>query len=158
MYPGTRSAGVIGTPARRPERTGQWRDATRIPRGMQQFDRWYIPPAGRRRIYPSDSDAVLHSRNGNRFLFFEFKPVGLEDVPGAQGELLRGLSLKEGVQAIVVFDPCWDDASDEKYDPKATLRSILFRRGVRHDTVTTVERLNASVADWYDNRGSLAEA
>ena len=131
-----------------------WRDPTRIPRGMAEYGRWWTPIPEAPSVSPSDLDGYLHSRHGDRFLLFEFKPAGAE-VGKGQAMSLLAFSRKPGVQCLVVFDPMAHDESRSRYSPDLALDVDWYRNGAIYTVTATVQRLVEQVHDWYRGDGLL---
>lgn len=125
-----------------------WRDQTRIPRGMQDFARWWRPIPGNAAVSPSDVDALLHTKHGDRFLMLEFKPARGRVTTGQRRTLLA-FSRKEGCQALVVFDPHSRDDSRTPYDPELVLDVVLYTGGREVPESVTVARLVQAMHEWY---------
>lgn len=138
----------------RPE-TYQKQDSEPL-KGMANFARWWSPKA--RSLSPSDIDAWLHSRTGDRHLFIEFKTQN-EDLSkmGGQLEGLTSLTRRDGIQVLIVFDPYWNDPSSAPMDREAPLRVVVIRNGrVQPEQVTTLGRFSDCVWDWNWDKGPLA--
>lgn len=125
-----------------------WRDQTRIPRGMQDFARWWKPVPGHPGVAPSDVDALLHSKYGDRLLMLEFKPARGR-VSAGQRRTLLAFSAKDGCCAIVVHDPHSRDDSRQPYDPELTLDAVLYLGGREIPQRVTLARLVEAIHDWY---------
>ncbi|OZB80561.1 MAG: hypothetical protein B7X41_16765 [Microbacterium sp. 14-71-5] len=129
--------------------TAEYQDRAHLPAGMSHFARWFQGIPGRPKVQPADGDAILHStRRGNRFLLFEFKPVGAPLTTG-QSILLSGFGRKPGCQAMLVFDPHAHDRSGAAYAEDEEVALRVFSRGFEADVVTTFRGLNRVLAAWY---------
>lgn len=128
----------------------KWRDMSRIPKGMSDFHRWYRPEIDSI-ISPSDVDGILHTKNGNRFLMFEFKPEGATLTTG-QRITLQGFSRLPGCTSIVVFDPFWDDTSREPYDDDLTVKILIYEHGQPKTLRRTIRQLNQSIEKWFHSK------
>jgi len=127
----------------------EWRDEANPPKGMCDYARWYRPPGIDSRMMPSDGDAILHSKNGNRFILFEFKPQHGSLTVG-QRILLEGFSEKPGCMSVAIYDPYSHDKSRRRYADDLELEMTVFMDGVEQDVyLTNVENLNKFIAWWF---------
>lgn len=130
----------------------EWRDQSRIPKGMSDFARWFRPGLVNKKVMPSDVDALLHTRKGNRFLMMEFKPV-FSGVTIGQRITLDGFGKLPGCTALAVFDPFSNDVSRDKYLDDLELKLTLFKCGAEVTMSLPVDELNKNIKLWFDNDG-----
>jgi hypothetical protein len=130
----------------------EWRDQTRIPKGMSDFKRWFRPGLSNAKVMPSDIDGMLHTKNGNRFLMMEFKPA-FSGVTIGQRITLDGFGKLPGCTALAVFDPFSNTTDRVDYADELPLKVQLFKAGRTVDATMTVEEFNAQIKMWFDNDG-----
>jgi len=119
--------------------THEWRDTTRIPKGMSDFKRWYQGTKG-----IADVDGIVHNKANDNIVMLEFKPQASRLTVG-QEITLTAFSKKEGCAGIAVFDPMWNDTSREDYEDDMLLKVIIFIDGKQVKQYMTVPRLNTMI-------------
>lgn len=132
----------------------EWRDMTRIPRGMSDFQRWFRPNLPNKYVAPSDVDGILHTKNGNRFLMMEFKPVNV-DVTVGQDITLKGFSQLPNCTSMCIFDPYASDSTRAKYGDELVLDFYVYKDGKRTKHLFTVAEFNTQIELWFKNAGAF---
>jgi hypothetical protein len=130
----------------------EWRDQSRIPKGMSDFARWFRPGLRNAKIMPSDVDGMLHTRKGNRFLMLEFKPV----YPGlttGQRITLDGFGKLPGCTAMAIYDPFSNTTDRAQYEDDLELKLTLFKAGGEAQMALSVLDFNRQIKLWFDNDG-----
>ena len=130
----------------------EWRDQSRIPKGMSDFARWFRPGLKNTKVMPSDVDALLHTKRGNRFLMMEFKPQ-YSGVTIGQRITLDGFGKLPGCTALAVFDPFASTTDRERYEDELPLKLTLFKSGGEATMTLTVDEFNREIKSWFDNDG-----
>jgi len=135
----------------------EWRDMDNIPKGMQDFKRWFRPQGLQKSIMPSDGDAIIHTLGGNRFILFEFKP-SIGSLSIGQAYTLNGFSRLPGCTAILIADPYNDDQSRTNYSDDQQLDVRVYKDNSFQEFTITVGELNTAIELWFEFKGPLFKA
>lgn len=120
-----------------------------------------------------DARANPKKRVGPRRLVVEYKAVhedpslrgerddrrpALYKLMGGQLEMLESLSRVPNQQALIVFDPYWNDCSDERMDMTVPLNFNIVRDGKISKVIrTTIGGYSEMVWKWQWNDGVLGQ-
>lgn len=137
--------------------TDTWKRTTALPPGLQHFVRWFRPEGVPSNFRPADIDGIWHDKRENRFLMFEFKPDGTEDIPYGQRITLEGFSKLPGCTSLLILDQRWDDTTGEPVpDEEAVTIRVWIDGEVKVHTID-FKRLNLGLSLWYRNEGPLVK-